>query len=463
MHTFAQKPKATQQTTSAKPTIPGRGHFGQSPEARSILHLQRTIGNQAVQRILQTNAGELEVGLASIALPRFAHDFSQIPLHPTNSPATVQAKLTVRQPGDTYDQEADRIAEQVIRMPEPQLQCNCPYGGEQPRPRTEHPGHEPERVRTKQVGASDLGQIAAPPVVDEVISSPGQSLEPAVREFMERRFDHDFSRVRIHSDRKAAESAQTMGALAYTVGHNIVFGAGQYAPGAVEGQRLLAHELTHVVQQTSQEGGPGTVVMRNIAGHIAVEIFELLLHWLSHEESEWEEIEEESNRYRVKVHDSIRAFILLRRIVGHIENLATTFDTDSILYTVDDVWRIKQHIWEILEIAHNIDVGIDWEQVQKRRLYVGQEPLAQPHEVMLEGELFVKVWPDSWREKGARLFELIDLLQVEIEDGQVLKSHGPRLTSVPETPADVDPHEVAQAFFYPVSTGESVELNVRAR
>ena len=149
--------------------------------------------------------------------------------------------------------------------------------------------------------------------------------------------------------------------------------------------------------------------------------------------------------------------------MGHIENLATKFDTDSILYTVDDVWRIKQHIWEILEIAHNIDVGIDWEQVQKRRLYMGQEPLAQPHEVMLEGEVFVKVWPDSWREKGARLFELIDLLQVEIEDGQVLKSHGPRLTSVPETPAEVDPYEVAQAFFYPVSTGESVELNVRAR
>ena len=113
-------------------------------------------------------------------------------------------------------------------MPEPQLQCNCPYGGEQPRPRTKQPGHEPERVRTKQAGASDLGQIAAPPVVDEVISLPGQSLEPAVREFMERRFDHDFSGVRIHSDRKAAESAQTMGALAYTVGHNIVFGAGQY-------------------------------------------------------------------------------------------------------------------------------------------------------------------------------------------------------------------------------------------
>jgi hypothetical protein len=73
MRTFTQKPKATQQTTSAKSTIPSRAHFGQSPEVRSILNLQRTIGNQAVQRTLQNNAEELEVGLARTDLSRFGH------------------------------------------------------------------------------------------------------------------------------------------------------------------------------------------------------------------------------------------------------------------------------------------------------------------------------------------------------------------------------------------------------
>jgi hypothetical protein len=79
MHTFAQKPKSSQQTTSAKSTIPSRGHLGQSPEVRSILHLQRTIGNQAVQRMLQADAQEPEAGLTGPALPRFGHDLAGFP------------------------------------------------------------------------------------------------------------------------------------------------------------------------------------------------------------------------------------------------------------------------------------------------------------------------------------------------------------------------------------------------
>lgn len=90
---------------------------------------------------------------------------------------------------------------------------------------------------------------AVPSVVHEVLQSPGQPLDEGVRTFMEPRFGHDFSRVRVHADAKAAESARAVNALAYTVGPDIVFGAGQYAPRLGEGQRLLAHELTHVVQQ----------------------------------------------------------------------------------------------------------------------------------------------------------------------------------------------------------------------
>lgn len=91
----------------------------------------------------------------------------------------------------------------------------------------------------------------APPIVNEVLASPGKPLDPQTRDFMEQRFHHDFSRVRIHTDARAAESAKAVDALAYTVGKNVVLGAGQYAPATSAGRRLLAHELTHVVQQQS--------------------------------------------------------------------------------------------------------------------------------------------------------------------------------------------------------------------
>ena len=242
MRAFAQKPKATQQTTSAKSTIPGRAHFGQSRELNSILHLQRTIGNQATQRMLQTNAEELEVGLASTASPRFAHDVSHIPLH-LKSPANVQAKLTVGPPGDIYEQKADCVSEQVMRMPEPQLQgacCGCP------KCRKEQGCHE--QLQTTRVQENETTETV-PRLVRDVISSSGQPLEPSTRMFMESRFGHDFCKVRVHTDARSVESARALGARAYTVGSRIVFGVGQYAPGTTKGQRLLGHELTHVEQQ----------------------------------------------------------------------------------------------------------------------------------------------------------------------------------------------------------------------
>jgi len=93
---------------------------------------------------------------------------------------------------------------------------------------------------------------AVPPIVHEVLRSPGRSLDPQVQSFMDPRFGHDFSRVRVHTDVRAAESAKAMNALAYTVGQDVVFGPGQYVPGTVEGKRLLAHELTHTMQQSIQ-------------------------------------------------------------------------------------------------------------------------------------------------------------------------------------------------------------------
>src|SRR5262245_29887796 len=97
---------------------------------------------------------------------------------------------------------------------------------------------------------------AAPPIVHDVLRSPGRPLDPATRAFMEPRFGHDFSRVRIHDDSLAADSARAVSARAYTVGQNIAFDRGQYQPHTTEGAGLLAHELTHTVQQAGLRRAP---------------------------------------------------------------------------------------------------------------------------------------------------------------------------------------------------------------
>ena len=93
---------------------------------------------------------------------------------------------------------------------------------------------------------------SVPPIVHDVLRSPGEPLDAETRRFMESRFGHDFSRVRVYTDAHAAESARAVKALAYTVGSRIAFGAGQYRPGTAAGEKLLAHELAHVMQQGDQ-------------------------------------------------------------------------------------------------------------------------------------------------------------------------------------------------------------------
>jgi hypothetical protein len=97
----------------------------------------------------------------------------------------------------------------------------------------------------------------APPIVHDALNSPGQPLDSGARAFMEPRFNHDFSRVRVHAGPLAAESARAVGAQAYTVGQDVVFDHGRYAPSTTEGKRLLAHELSHVVQQAGASSSRG--------------------------------------------------------------------------------------------------------------------------------------------------------------------------------------------------------------
>jgi Domain of unknown function (DUF4157) len=246
MRSFAQKQNQPQKPVSSslarrKMATPGPDH-----REHPILHLQRAIGNQAVLRMLQRDAEERETGLTGTASPRFGHDFSRIPLHP---PAAGAIQTTINQPGDEYEQEADRVSDQVMRMPELPTPQAGPGGAGCPECRAEPPGQERARLQAKQTGPNDAGQAEAPPIVHEVLRSPGQPLDTATRAFMEPRFGHDFSQVRVHSDAAAEQSARDMDARAYTVRQNIVFGPGNFALGTHEGRRLIAHELTHVVQQ----------------------------------------------------------------------------------------------------------------------------------------------------------------------------------------------------------------------
>ncbi len=128
-------------------------------------------------------------------------------------------------------------------------------------------GQRDERRKKKDSGKLQRKAVSAyapeyaPPIVHDVLSSPGQPIDLETRAFMEPRFGHDFSRVRIHTDERAAESAKAVSAHAYTVGTNIAFAHGRYAAQTPAGRRLLAHELTHVVQQNAGSGVLGSLQM----------------------------------------------------------------------------------------------------------------------------------------------------------------------------------------------------------
>lgn len=105
-----------------------------------------------------------------------------------------------------------------------------------------------KKLTLQRYSTDNAEPSSVPPIVHEVLRSPGQPLDPATRAFMEPRFGHDFSKVRVHTDAKAAESARMVGAGAYTVSNHVVFSSSRYAPDTIEGKLLMAHELAHFVQ-----------------------------------------------------------------------------------------------------------------------------------------------------------------------------------------------------------------------
>jgi hypothetical protein len=177
----------------------------------TLTALQRRHGNRAVQRFVESGAGDAAAGLA-----------------PADGPTEREAERTAEAVAgrDRSSGEAGRATEPTVRR--------------KPRP-----------SRTESAKDSQ----GVPDEVTDVVGSPGRPLESSVQETMEEHFGEDFGGVRIHTGRRAAASAQAVDARAYTVGHNIVFGQREYAPESPAGQRLLAHELAHVVQQRGVERG----------------------------------------------------------------------------------------------------------------------------------------------------------------------------------------------------------------
>jgi len=165
----------------------------------------------------------------------------------------IQTRLTVSRPDDVYEQEADRIADQVLCMADPVL---AQPGIDRPpiRPQSiqrlcKECEAEDELQRQPQDRASD-SESPGLEAVTTTLGQAGRPLDSPTRAFFEPRFGVDFSSVRLHTNSQAAESARAVNALAYTVGAHVVFNSGQYAPHRDTGRRLLAHELTHVIQQT---------------------------------------------------------------------------------------------------------------------------------------------------------------------------------------------------------------------
>lgn len=197
----------------------------------NILYLQRTVGNQAVTSL-------------------------------------IQAKLKIGQPGDEYEQEADRVAERVLRMPESASESGTRFShnslsgsipGVHPETkevRRQESNEEEERKRQEEEPIHAKEQSGQTPAITDKTEShinslrgSGEPLPNSERAWFEPRFGHDFSEVQVHKDAQAAESARAINAQAFTIGKDVVFGAGQYTPKTSKGKRLLAHELTHTIQQ----------------------------------------------------------------------------------------------------------------------------------------------------------------------------------------------------------------------
>lgn len=208
---------------------------------------------------------------SSVAMSNDAHDngqtsslWSKLALHSEShtgngveSAAPIQRKATVSSPGDPLEREADDVADQVMRMAEPGSIGSAPVTVQRKCAACDE--EDQSVIQTKRATENASEGLDAGTAVSTA-ERGGTPLSAETRSFFEPRFGQDFSDVRIHADGEAASSARAVQARAYTFGNDIVFGANQYAPATTQGKQLLAHELTHVIQQ----GGGGKAVQRDV-------------------------------------------------------------------------------------------------------------------------------------------------------------------------------------------------------
>lgn len=225
MRTNSKKPKASQQTKTATSTKSSQIPFGQSRDVHSILQLQNMLGNQAVQRMLDANIGDNTGEPTATATSRFDHDFSRIPVHSITR-AVIQPKLTVNTHGDIYEQEADRVADRVMQMPDHGTPLNAHEEGDSG-PKSLILGRQEKSVGRK--GIEDEEEPSKKHAVAEKCAS------------------EEYDK---HLEEKVGlTQSLAFQARALTPGSGIFFRAGEYGSGSTERQRLLANELTHSVQQ----------------------------------------------------------------------------------------------------------------------------------------------------------------------------------------------------------------------
>ena len=210
------------------------------------IQLQKSVGNHAVQKLM--NAG-----------PEF------------NLEIAVQPKLKMSRPGDVYEREADKIAEEVTKMSSSSssgsntklslspASTNAVFDNKRCSEcdMKEKKESKEDKINISRKPLSNSSDLEASEDISNQISNirdgadSGSLLDSSTKEFMKSRFGHDFNKVRIHTGETASSSARAVNAVAYTVGNDIIFGEGQYQPHTLEGRKLLAHELTHVVQQSN--------------------------------------------------------------------------------------------------------------------------------------------------------------------------------------------------------------------
>jgi Domain of unknown function (DUF4157) len=178
-------------------------------------------------------------------------DFAKIGIRP---------KLKISHPGDEYEQEADKAAEQVMKMSISDPFLAITHAKEQRIDRKcaacklkNDEEEEKMVIRRKPLFSSDFASDQVTNQINNIRSSSCSPFDVSTKEFMESKLGHDFSKVKIHTDERAANSADSVNAMAYTIGNDIVFGKGQYQPNTLDGIRLLAHELAHVGQQRPLE------------------------------------------------------------------------------------------------------------------------------------------------------------------------------------------------------------------